>query len=370
MAEKKPPSGGRGRDSNSGERAEVRYFKGEEQFERWRKEFVQHQDYELKLATVSKLSYEPADYQVLLVREEFAELKLTDYSHLIGQAKTKAEAEYFYPIAARIAAIAFLLGALVILFSPVVLLITAALGVAATVSLYFTNKDREDAITRAEQDAEEEGFRRNEEERVEYEETKKRHEEQENTRITFIEKLLAGEASAVRSRLDEALNQLKLPIVVEVDIDFHVDIPLIRVWLPPKSVIPRQTCEMLSSGRIQYQDKDIRVYNKQYFELCAAIMLQIVSKVLANIPSFQEAYTAGIVNSEFSDECVIAAKISREKIDTINRVSNAIAGMQAFDAVYECDTSLVLYPVDLLRPPEWEDVEQQMLKSLRVRIFK
>jgi hypothetical protein len=95
-----------------------------------------------------------------------------------------------------------------------------------------------------------------------------------------------------------------------------------------------------------------------------------VSKVLANIPSFQEAYTAGIVNSEFSDECVIAAKISREKIDTINRVSNAIAGMQAFDAVYECDTSLVLYPVDLLRPPEWEDVEQQMLKSLRVRIFK
>ncbi|HWR41924.1 hypothetical protein [Sporomusa sp.] len=370
MSEKKPPSGGRGREGTSGDRAEVRYFKGEEQFERWRKEFVQHQDYELKLASVSKFSYEPADYQALLVREEFGELKLTDYSHLIGQAKTKVEAEYFYPIAARIAAIVFLLGALVILFSPVVLLITAALGVAAAVSLYFTNKDRDDAMTRAEQDAEEEIFRRNEQERVEYEEAKKRHEEQENSRITIIEKLLAGEASAVRSRLDDALNQLKLPIVVEVDIDFHVNIPLVRVWLPPKSVIPRQTCEMLPSGRIQYQDKDTRVFNKQYFELCAAIMLQIVSTILANIPSFEEAYTAGIVNSEFSDDCVIAARISKEKVGNINRASNAIAAMQAFDAVYECDTSLVLYPVDILRPPEWEGIEPQLLKSLRVRIFK
>ncbi|QDR81118.1 MgtC/SapB family protein [Sporomusa termitida] len=370
MAEKKPPGGGRGRDSNSGERAEVRYFKGEEQFERWRKEFVQHQDYELKLAAVSKLSYEPADYQTQLVRQAYGELKLTDYSHLAGQAKTKVESEYVYPIITRIAAIVFLLGILVILFSPVTLLLTAALGVAAGVSLYFTIKDRDAAIIRAEQAAEAEAFRRNEQERLVYEEAKKRHEELENTRITRIEKLLAGETSAVRSRLDEVLNQLRLPMVVEVDIDFHVNIPLIRVWLPPKTVIPRQTCEMLPSGRIQYQDKDSRVYNKQYFELCAAIMLQIAAAVLANIPSFQEAYAAGIVNSEFSDDCILAVRVARDKIENINSAANAIAGMQALDAVYECDTSLVLYPVDMLRPPEWEDIEQQMLKSLRVRIFK
>jgi hypothetical protein len=99
-------------------------------------------------------------------------------------------------------------------------------------------------------------------------------------------------------------------------------------------------------------------------------MLQIVSRILANIPSFQEAYTAGIVKSEFSDDCVLAIKVPREKIESINRASNAIAAVQALDAIYECDTSLALYPVDPLYPAEWEGVETQNLKSLRIRIFK
>ncbi|SMC76899.1 hypothetical protein [Sporomusa malonica] len=370
MPPKKPPASGRGRDVSSGEKAEVRYFKGEEQFERWRKEFVQNQENELKLAAVSILSYEPADYEALLVREEFRELKLTDYSHLIGKAITKAEAKYFYPIAVRGAALIGLLGVLVILFSPVMLLIMAALGTAAAVSLYFTIKDRDEEIKRAGQEAAEEIAFRNEQERVEYEEAKNKHEEEEETRIALIEKLLSGDPSAVRSRLDEVLHNIKLPVVVDVDIDFHVNIPLVKVWLPPKAVIPRQTCEMLPSGRIQYQDKDSRVFNKQHFELCAAILLQVVSTILANIPSFEEAYAAGIVKSEFSDDCVLAIKVPREKIENINRASNAIAAVQALDAVYECDTSLVLYPVELLYPPEWEGLEQQLLKSLRVRIFK
>lgn len=367
-AEKK--SNHRGRDSKENERAEVRYFKGEDQFERWRKEFVQHQDYELKLASVSKLNYEPVDYQGLLVREAFPELKLTDYSHLVGIAKQKAEEKYFYPVAARMAGIVCLLGILVILFSPITLLITAALGVATGVSLHFTIKDRESAIKKAEENALEEIAKRNEQERQVYEERKRQHDEKEDARIGQTELLLSGEPSAVRSRLDEVLNRLKLPVVVEVDIDFYNNIPLVKVWLPAKGVIPKQTCEMLTSGRLQYQDKDTRVYSKQYFELCAGIILQIMSAIMANIPSFQEGYAAGIVKNDLSDDCVLAVKIPREKIDTVGRASNAVAAIQAFDAVYECDTALVLYPVNMLYPPEWEEVDKQSLKSLRVRIFK
>ncbi|WP_425057798.1 hypothetical protein SCACP_23390 [Sporomusa carbonis] len=368
--DKKPPNIGRSRDGTANDRAEVRYFKGEEQFERWRKEFIQHRAYELKLAAISKLSYDLVDYQALLTREPFPDLKLTDYSYLVDEAKTKAEAKYFYPVAGKIAVIIGLLGILAILFSPSVLLITAALGVATAVSLFFTMKDRDNAITQAEQDALAEIARRNEQERLAFEEARRQHEEQENSRIIFIEQLLAGEPGAVRSRLDYALNQLKLPVVVEVDIDFYGNIFFVKVWLPPKTVVPRQACELLASGRIQYQDKDARVFNKQYFELCVAIVLQIMSTIFANIPSFQEGYAAGMVKSEFSDDCVISLKIPREKIDNVCRASNAIAAMQAFDAVYECDTALVLYPIDMLQPPEWEGLEPQLIKSLRVRIFK
>jgi hypothetical protein len=361
--------GRRGKENNN-ERAEVRYFKGEEQFERWRKEFVQHQDYELKLASVSKLNYEPVDYQSLLIREPFPELILTDYSHLIGKAKSITENKYFYPVGARIGAIICLLGVLVILFSPVTLLITAALGVAAAVSLYFTIRDRDEAVKKAEQAALDDITERNNRERQAYEEKKREHDEKENARITLVEQLTAGDPVAVRSRLDEALNRLKLPVIVEVDIEFHANTPLIKVWLPSKAVIPKQTCELLPSGRLQYQDKDTRVFNKQYFELCAAVILQITATILANIPSFEVAYAAGIAKNEFSDDCVLAVKIPRDKIDCLNRASNAVAAIQTFEGVYECDTSLALYPVDMITPPEFEDVEKQILKNLRVRIFK
>lgn len=360
----------RGKDDNkNNERAEVRYFKGEEQFERWRKEFVQHQDYELKLAAVSKLNYEPVDYQPLLVQEPFPELILTDYSYLIDKAITKTQESYVYPMGARIALIVSLVVILVIFFNPIVLLFTAALGVATAVSLYFTQRDKEAAVKNAAQEASEEIARRNEKERQAYDEKRRQHEVQETARIALIQQLLAGETSAVRARLDEVLSHLKLPVVVEVDIDFYADIPLIKVWLPSKAVIPKQICEMLPSGRLQFQDKDTRVFNKQYFELCSAIILQVVSTIFANIPSFQEAYAAGIIKNELTDDCVLAVKIPRENIDTIMRSRSAITALQAFETAYECDTALSLSPVDMLCPPEWEGVDKQQIKSLKIRIL-
>ena len=369
QSDKTTPPRERNNNKNN-ERAEVRYFKGEEQFERWRKEFIQHQDSELKLAAVSKFSYEPADYELLLVKEPFAELVLTDHSYLIEKAVTRTQDSYIYPLGTRIAVIVSLFVILVIFFSPLVLLITAALGVAAAVSLYFTRKDRENAIKEAEQEAREEMARRNEQERLVYEEKKRQHELQETARLALIQQLLTGEPGAVRARIDEVLSHLKLPVVVEVDIDFFADIPLIKVWLPSKSVIPKQICEMLPSGRLQFQDKDSRVFNKQYFELCGAIILQVVSIILANIPSFQEAYAAGLVKNDLTDDCILAVKIPKEEIHTINRATSAIPALQAFEAIYECDTSLTIYPVEMLCPPEWEEIDKQQLKSLKVRIFK
>lgn len=359
----------RERERNT-DRAEVRYFKGEEQFERWRREFIQYQDNELQLAAVSKFSYEPADYESLLVPEPFPELVLTDYSYLIDRAVKKAEESYVYPLGIRVATIISLLVILVVFFTPIVLLVTVALGVATLVSLYFARKDKEAALKFADQEARDEIARRNEQEQLIYEEKKRQHDVKEASRIALIQQLQTGESIAVRSRLDEVLHRLKFPAVIEVDIDFYADIPLVKVWLPSKAVIPKQTCEMLPSGRLQFQDKDTRVFNKQYFEFCGAVMLQIVTTILANIPSFQEAYAAGIIKNDLTDDCILAVKVTKETVHAITRASNAIAALQAVEAVYECDTSLALYPVDIMYPSEWEDVEKQQIKSLKVRIFK
>ncbi|BBB92632.1 MAG TPA: hypothetical protein PKA28_03610 [Methylomusa anaerophila] len=367
----KPQSGRRNHDENiQQEKAEVRYFKGEEQFERWRKEFIQHQDYELKLGAVSKLVYEQVDYEPFLERITFPELVLTDYEYLYEQNRKKIETQFMMPIASRIGILAILAIAVAVLFNVITLWITVPLAVAAAFSLYIVFKTREEALEESHIASQAEIERRHAEEIKVYEEAKSKHETEETTRIENIQRLLEGEPGAIGLKIDETLSQMRLPVIVEVDVDFHVNIPLITVWLPPKAVVPRQTCELLPSGRIQYQDKEPSTFNKQYFELCAAIILQVTADILSRIPTFEHCYACGMAKTDINDECVITFHATREEVAGACQATNSIMALQILNASYECDTSLGLKAVEMKYPPEWEGLDQQMLRTVHVRIYK
>ncbi|MDR1701607.1 MAG: hypothetical protein LBR56_02395 [Sporomusaceae bacterium] len=352
------------------EKASVHYIKDIEQTERWRREFIQKKEYEVNLAAVSKLYYEETDYAPLLETAPFPELTLTNYDHLYGQAAKRVEEEFKTPIMIRIG-LFFVFGVLLLVFISVVMLvvITILSGILAA-SLVHTKKQKEEALERAAQLVEAEIQKRHEEETSVYAEAKATYEKTERERIESIQSLLNGNPNAIGSRLIDAFKTMQLPIMVDADLEYFNNVPLAKVRLPSKGVIPVQTCELLPSGRLQYKDKEMRSHNKQYFELTLAVMMQISLMMLANIPSFEYCYAHGLSREEEGEPCLIALKITRENAGYANRVGSALSALQFVDASFNTDTNFIMSPVEAERPPEWGDAEKKSISSIAVKIFR
>lgn len=352
------------------EKSSVHYIKEGEQTERWRKEFIQKKEYEVNLAAVSKLSYEEVDYAPFLESAEFPTLVLNNYDHLYGQAVRTIETKYFIPISIRIA-LFFGLGIfLIVFFSMTTLAVITILSGMLAASLFHTKKEKAQALKTANEMVAAEIRKRHEEEKSVYQEAKENYESAERERIESIKSLLEGRQSSIGARLLECFKLMTLPVLVEIDIEYYNNIPLAKVWLPSKAVIPQQTCEMLPSGRIQYKDKELRVFNKQYFELCTAIVMQVTLTILGNIPSFEYCYAWGLIKGDDADECLIAVSSNKENAAYAGRVGSAFNALQLLETLYDADTNFMLRKVEPAMPPEWGDVEQKDIYSIRIKIFK
>lgn len=350
-----------------GEQHRFRYV---DQEERWRQEFKQHQIIENQLAAVKKLSYDPVDYASLVIRTPWKEQPLTDFSYLVADARDQVEKSYFFRVIKRIAIIIALIVILVIGANAVVLWITGVLGAAVAASLYFTINEKRSSLEKATAEAQFEMERLENEERRMNEQAKLIHEQSEDARVSEIEKLLDGDLSAVILKLDNVLPKIGFPFPIDMDIEFYNNIPLVRVWLPNREVIPRNTCELLPSGRVKYTEKELRDINKQYLELCTAILIQIMSVIYAHIPSFDRGYIYGVSKEELQNNCLINISLERENLAAACQAANVLAAAQTLDTEFECDTNLKLSPIEALRPVEWADVERKDIRGINIKIFK
>jgi len=373
---KKPPNQGlrhnlhAGREGEVADHLEERHFRYVDQMERWRQEYERYQLAEEKLLVVSKLSYDPVDYAPLLVRLPWKERPIPDFSFLLDEAKVTTENKFFMPVTLRLVGLIFSLSVL-IFSSTTAFLWVAGIMVATMLGLLFiTVQERQKAVELALLEAKAEIERREEQERKSIEEARKQHEKTEDERIDGIEKLLAGEIPAIVLRLDSVLPKLGLPVPIDVNIDIYENIPLIKVWLPSKSIIPNQICSLLPSGRVKYTDKEPRSINKQYIELCAAIIMQIMSAIYANVPSFERAYVRGFLKSVPDNDCLIDIQLDRESLIKACHADTGLVAVQQVNGRFEIDTMLNLKPMDVKRPAEWGDVPAQMLRSMHFKVFR
>lgn len=349
-------------------RMEVRYISRLEKTERWRREFENNQAVEERLASVSRLDFAPQDYSALLIREPFQEPLIPNFDHLVDEARAATEKRYFAPIVSKVG-ILFALLTIAILFSNTILLgVTGAAAAVVSAMFYFNVQDRRKAIALAVAEAQEEIERRLEVERNAIEEARKQHEAEQDERISAIERLLDGDLDSIVLRLYDVFPQLGLPFGVDVNLDVYAGIPLVKIWLPSKTIIPRQTCSLANTGRIHYDDKDQRQINKQYLELCSALIIQIMSTIYAHIPTFEHGYAWGMVRDVAEDVCVIALTLNRESIAAARRATTGLQAVQLLQAVFETDTGLNLLPIRAQWPQEWEHVSPQMLRSAKFKV--
>jgi len=346
------------------------YFRHVDHLERLRQEYEQYQAVENKLTAISHLTYEEIDYIPLMVRGLFAERVIPDFSYMMDDARVAAEGEFLMPIIIRIILVVILLYSLLIGQNTVVLWVSGAGIFAVLIMLVLMIQQRHSFIERVLLQKQKEIDNKVAYERKKIEEEKKKFEETENERIVIIEGLLKGEINSIFVKIENVLNKVKFSFHLSVEIGLYNNIPLVKVWLPPTSIIPDQICILQSSGRPAFKEKDIRAINKQYLELCASTVMTIMSTIYCHIPTFDIGYVYGMSKEGANSECLIISKLDRQTLRVACSSANGLEAIQKAKASFECSTSLELLPLEVQSLEEWGQVEHKLVGRLYVDLFK
>ena len=347
-----------------------RYYRQNEQRDRWLAEHKHNELVEKSLASVSKFSYDPVDYVRFLVKEPFKEPPRQEFQSLLPERLMAAEKRYRQPIMQQWGFMAALILCAAIFPYLVTFVLVAVLLTAVGFLQYKTFQDRTRVLTKIERDTrlEIETKRKAQEEAIE--EQRRLHEAAEEDRVSFYVRLMNGDEPAVILTLDQFMPQISLPFPLDLDIDLYGRIFVIRVWLPPKALVPSERSSLTEAGRIQYEKKESLEINKQYAELCAGLMMQVACTLFSRIPTVDRVYVHGMSKEGRQDDCLMTMQLDRSRLEKVQRASTALLALQGLSAVYECDEFLKLMPVQPLQPEEWADLDRKSIRNLRVKIFK
>ena len=347
------------------------YFRHVDHLERWRQQYEHYQDVENKLAEISNFTYEEIDYSPLLLKSVFKERTIPDFSYILKDAGIAVESKFLMPIITQIAILAILIVVLVIGTNTLLLWLSGAGVFTVLLLLVLKMQERQSVLDRILAEKQLEIDNRVTQEKIKIAEEKIKHENQENQRIEVAEGLLAGEISAIFTKTENILAQTKFPFHLSVEIELYNNIPSVKVWLPPKSIIPDQMCIKQSSGRLIFKEKEMRAINKQYLELSAATMIKIISLIYSHIPTVDIGYLYGMSKEGKNIECLMAAKLERQIVKTVcSSSANGLEALQTAKADFKCNTALELLSVEVKRPEEWENAEQKLVRRLLVNVFK
>lgn len=346
------------------------YFRHVDQMARWRQEYEHCQSVENALAAVSNLNYEEINYTSLLVREPWQERTVSDYSDQLENARIDEERKFVMPVSIHTGLLLLLLVVLLVSNNMVLLWISGTGVVTLLILLTILIQKRYKNIEKVVLEKQKEINSWIEAEKKAIKEDKDRHETAEEVRIKGIEHLLAGDIGEIFTKIDHVLSTHPFPFHVSMDVSVFMNIPSVKIWLPPKSIIPVQICALQSSGRPSFQEKETRTINKQYFELCAGITMKVMSLIYTHIPSFRVGYVYGMSKEGNNTACLFFSKLDRPSLETACHAANGLAAMQIAKATFNCDTSLVLLPVEVEEPEEWSGVESQLVRNLHVDLFQ
>lgn len=342
-------------------------FRHVDQMDRWRQEYTRSKAVEDTISNLSRFEYQEVDYYAQLEVVPFQEKAVPNFEYLLEENRLAAQRRFFTPVAVRAGAIAVLLLVLVLSPSTFLMWVIAALLLIVFASLFFTMQDRQQTIQKVVADTQEEIRRRMEYHHKTQEEARKKHEQAEQERVAAVERLLSGDVGAMLLKMDVTLSALQVGFPAEADIDILEGIPLFRVWLPPKSIVPTQLCTLTPSGRPAYEEKDIRSINKQYVELCASLAMQMLTHAYGVVPTLERCYVMGLSKATLHNECLFHFTCNRQELLAASRAANGLLALQQLQAVYEADSMLNLRGVDEIQPPEWgQEVEAQALRSLHI----
>lgn len=345
-------------------------FRHVDQEARWRQEYSRTQTIERKLTEVSNLLYEPIDYSHALERIPWKDPVFTDYTYLLQEAQQRVEKEYFTKMLTWTVGALLLVAVLIVMANELVLWLAGAVaaGFFGAIYLLWTNKQSD--LAAAKREAQQEIDKKEYAERRANEVAKQEHERKEDERIIETERLIQGDIPAVMLKLDTIMPKLPIPFALELDIEIGMQVLYIRAWLPTRSIIPAQTCEMQANGRLKYTDKTLLDVNKQYLELCAATLLQVMSLAYMHIPALDKGYIVGMMSEDLQNKCLMQLSLDRSKLAAACQAANGITALAHLSARFEYDSNLKLNPIEVVKPEEWKGLEQKHIQGMHIKIIR
>ncbi len=358
---------GRGARSGSDDvvrvQADIRDSIDLERQKRYAREYRQNQEAEEDLDKLSKFVYQPADYAAGLERKQWVEPAIPDFSYLLTEARLKVSEKYFVTIVLQLAVGLFFV-LLTFYFQDSFVAITGIAGLAACAfALHRELHSRRREINKALEATKQIIEAKVSEIRESIDTARKNFEDAENSRIERIEKLLSGDPQAVYDRMEEVLQNVRLPFYLRCSLDFFADVPMLTLFLPGANIIPANIVSLTPGGNIEYEEKQPIDVNRQYTEVLAGTGISLALLLLAYLPTLNVVYVRGLLDRGDEPDCLYAFTLRPENAVAVAEARSAIEALQIIEASWEVAMNGLLVPVSQILPPWWADAPRHSVRS-------
>lgn len=164
---------------------------------------------------------------------------------------------------------------------------------------------------------------------LEWEEAKRRHEEQElaaerelatteGARVAHLQRLLDGDSSAIEQEVEWVMEGTSFPL--ETNIAFEVSGTEVRldVDLPEIEHLPTLKSKLLSSGKSKMSEKSQKELREQYARIVHGTAFRLGGVILASVPACRAVVVSGFTQrmnpttGQIQDDYIYSVRIDRE----------------------------------------------------------
>ncbi len=341
-----------GDDSVVRVQSDIRDGVEQERIKRYAREYKQSAEMEEALAGLSRFGFQNVDYTPALVRKEWVEPAIPDFSYILVETRLKVTNKFLPALATQLVAGLFFV-ILSLIFMDSIITVIGIIGLAAcALALNRELQNRRREMDRALSAARADIDNRVREMRETIEKARKEFEDAENQRIERIERLLGAEPAAVFERLEEVLKGFKLPFYLRCTVDFYDLEPLLTLHLPGHNIIPTTLVTMSPAG-IDYEEKPAPDINRQYTEVLAGTVMTLALLLYSYLPPLDVMYVRGISDRYESPETHFGMRLTRQAAIDAAEAPSALEAFRQVGARFEIGPNSLFTPLEKQLLPGW-----------------
>ncbi|MBP2653441.1 MAG: hypothetical protein H6Q73_1010 [Firmicutes bacterium] len=338
-----------------------------ERINRQLREQKKNEEIEAALAALSVFDYKPVEYETELIRKEFSEPQIPDFSYLLSEARDKVVKGYQSTFLIQGAlGMVFALLCLVV-WNYFVVIVGVAGVIACAISMNRDIKSKQDSIERALRAAKENADQKVKEIKDSIDGLRKVFIETENARIEKLKLFLNGDRDSVLAYMENVLQEFRLPFFLKCTIYYQQYEPVLEMRFPEQSIIPPNNLTLSANGDVVSEEKSPFEINRQYSEVLAATAVSVALKLYSAVPTLECLYVQGIVDNSGKEVYVFSMKTTRQlAIEEAVKCKSGMEACQVFEAEYSVKTAGSLAPIQPVFPGWWDMMPKDKIKSVTV----